>query len=126
MGVRMTAQKPEKTGTVQGIKRDAKGRIVKGVSGNPKGKPVGLKNRFTIANLQALDDAVKQFGGFGVKNFWQGVLELSVKLAKKGNVGLLCKVLDKMVANKTLGEGSDETPEQLPFTVRTFAPASRN
>lgn len=38
---------PEKTGENQGI-RDEKGRFIEGVSGNPKGKPLGTKNKFSF------------------------------------------------------------------------------
>lgn len=50
-------QKPENTGEIQGI-RDEKGKFVKGVSGNPLGKPAGAKNKFSpVAKIQEIWEA---------------------------------------------------------------------
>lgn len=106
------APKPEKTGKKLEVPRDAKGRIPKGISGNPKGRPKGAKTKFTLENLKSLDDAVKNFHWDKGESFWEGALRLSVKLAKKGNSLLMCKLIDKLLASKTSAElnNSDESP----------------
>jgi len=48
---------PENTGELQEI-RDEKGKFVKGVSGNPLGKPAGARNKFSpVAKIQEIWEA---------------------------------------------------------------------
>lgn len=56
---------PENTGEIQGLRND-RGQYIKGVSGNPSGKPYGAKNRFSpITKIQEIwENNPEEFNDF--------------------------------------------------------------
>lgn len=92
-------------------KRDEKGRFLKGVSGNPGGNPYARKNALT-----EIAEAVDEFREQNGMSYWKAATLLALKLAKEdGNTTLLCKILDKFVANKIEIELPEEIKQTLPI-----------
>jgi hypothetical protein len=60
------------------VRRNAKGQFLPGSVPNPKGRPPGARDRFTVIN-----EAVQRvFGGLGSAGFWEHL----AKLAKAGDL----------------------------------------
>ena len=85
--------------------RDARGRFVKGVSGNPQGKAVGTRNRATLLREsidEALLDEITEGGEF-IK-----VLEAVLRKAKEGDIQAAKLILKDIAAlrdDKSKGSG---------------------
>lgn len=88
---------PNKEGLKHAIKRDAKGRFPKGVTGNPKGY-TGPKQ---LTAQQFIDSLYKVHGVAAVDK----VLKLAIRLAGEGNTTLLCKIMDKILPSKIENKG---------------------
>jgi len=93
--------------------RENNGRFVKGKSGNPKGRPLGAKNRITKAKqeLEALlrEDIVRPKD---IRDVWNALLDE----AKAGNVSAAKIILDKTISQATGSD--DEVKEGGGFTIK--------
>lgn len=88
----MSEQEP---GSTTDVTRDKDGRFVKGVSGNPVGRPEGKKN--TITNLkQDLEIAIRQHLTVDMVT---DIIDSMVTEARNGSVGAAKLLLDKAVSN---------------------------
>lgn len=93
--------------------RDEQGRFVKGVSGNPNGRPKGRKNVITGLK-QDLEIAVRE----AVKPAQiHAVVSKMVELALEGNVGAGKLILDKVLSNAKEGEDEKETSGGLKIVI---------
>lgn len=81
-------------------KRDAKGRFLPGLSGNPGGCPQG-KNKALLDIQNAILEFEKEKG----ISYWKAATLIAMKLANEGNANLLGKILDKFVPSKLQAEG---------------------
>lgn len=86
------------------LARNDDGTFVKGVSGNPAGRPKGAKNHI-IELKQALEVAVRQ--NMSSEDI-TAIVDSMVKKAKAGNVGAAKLILDKAVSNAKTEEDSAE------------------
>ena len=59
----LSGQNPEITGNIQ-VDRDEKGRFIEGVSGNPAGKPKGIRHLSTM-----LEEAIKRVAEGGTESY---------------------------------------------------------
>jgi hypothetical protein len=87
---------PAKTGPAQTITRRNLGRWVKGVSGNPKGRPKGSRNRATIIREALQEATLRQ-----VTEKIPEVLDKAIELALEGNEQMIrMLVKDVIIAPK--------------------------
>ena len=82
--------------------RDAKGRFLPGVSGNPGGS-IG-KNKCA----RDIQDAIEEFEREKGISYWKAATLIAMRLADKGNTTLLGKILDKFVGSKVEIEGIEQ------------------
>lgn len=95
------------------IVRDALGRFPKGVSGCPQGPGKGYHK----APFKEMQEAVEEFKNEHGMSYWKAATIIAMKLAKRGNTTLLCKILDKFIPTK-MEHTIEEVPEVLPFVIR--------
>jgi len=95
------------------ILRDPGGKFVKGVSGNPNGRPRGKKN--LITNLkQDLEIAVREnMSPERVK----AVVDAMFQAALEGNVGAGKLILDKVLSNAREAEDEKDTSTGLKIII---------
>ena len=102
---------PKKRGRPKGSKtkkapqkeviRDEQGRFPKGVSGNPKGRPLGAKNRIVKAK-QELEVLLREdiVNAEQIRTIWLSM----VAEAQNGNVSAAKLILDKVMSNAKVDE----------------------
>lgn len=87
------------------VTRDSKGRFVKGYSGNPAGKPKGVKNRATLIR-EVMDAGMADM----LHSEFIQVMEKAISLAKQGNTQmikmLLVDIAKAMPKDNEEGKGS--------------------
>lgn len=93
--------------------RDKKGRFVPGATGNPKGRPLGAKNRIVQAK-QDLETLLREdvLNVDDIREVWQAM----VREAKDGNVSAGKLILDKTISQATTSE--DVSQEGGGITIR--------
>lgn len=92
--------------------RSPSGQFVKGVSGNPKGRPKGIKNRITELKEEVEVVVRETVTPERIRN----VFEAMYNEALAGNVQAGKLILDKFITNaKEAKEGGEEAPE---ITIR--------
>jgi hypothetical protein len=79
----------EKSGDIQEI-RDGRGRFLKGVSGNPAGKPKGIKHMTTILTEALI--AVAENGG---ESEDIAIVKALIQKAKSGDVSAIREIWDR-------------------------------
>lgn len=98
--------------------RDRTGKFVRGVSGNPNGRPVGSKNR--IAELkQNMELAIREH--MNPKEI-RAIVNAMVKEAKGGNVQAAKLILDKVMTNATGNEEAGETDNRIIIKIENYTP----
>src|SRR5574343_76553 len=79
------------------------GRFMKGVSGNPNGRPKGSKNKITLMKL-ALEGELRT----QMKPHMAQILSVAIAKAKDGDPAMIKLLLDKTLPTTKAGE--DEAP----------------
>ena len=106
----MAASKDRQSKDLVAVK-DAKGKWLKGHSGNPAGRPIGSKNKITLMKL-ALEEAFRDDSFEDVLD----VLRMVVNQAKKGDKSSQRLVWDSAVS-KGMGSADKDVKGQQGFTV---------
>jgi hypothetical protein len=88
------------------ISRDNLGRFVKGVSGNPKGKPIGSRNRINIIK-HAIEEAIIR----DVAEEATLIIEQALMQAKAGDPDMIKFVLGELL--KDVRKGAPDEDEDL-------------
>lgn len=83
------------------IKRN-RGSFVKGVSGNPNGRPKGSKNQVTLAKFALEADLRKQLG-YDMSE----ILAKCIELAKAGDTSMIKLLIDKCISSSRSSDDSD-------------------
>lgn len=88
--------------------QDEKGRFLPGNNANPGGRPKGCAKA-----LRDIEQTIEEFEKEKGISYWKAATLIAMKLADKGNVSLLAKILDKFVGTKVnidaVIEGGGET-----------------
>jgi len=96
--------------------RDNQGRWPKGVSGNPKGRPLGAKNKIT-ALKQDLELAIRE----GLqKNDINAIVVSMIAEAQNGNVAAAKLILDKVLSSAKVDEDVNESGNKIQITIENF------
>ena len=99
---------PEMYGRNKEVVRSPSGQFVKGVSGNPKGRPKGIRNRITELN-EDMELAIREGANPEVV---KSIIASMAAEAMNGNVQAAKLILDKFVPNVRSSENSESvTPE---------------
>jgi hypothetical protein len=94
-------------------RQDEKGRFLPGVRQNPDGPKPGYRQ----SAYKEMDKAIAEYQEEHGCSYWKAAVVMAMQLAQKGNVTLLCKVIDKFCPTK-IEITDDEAPHRLPFSVR--------
>jgi hypothetical protein len=98
--------------------RDESGRFVPGKSGNPKGRPLGAKNRIVKAkqDLEVLlrEDILKPDD---IREVWEAM----VQEAKDGNVSAGKLILDKVVSQANSSEDVEKAGGGFTVVVKNLS-----
>lgn len=86
------SKSPENTGEIQ-VKRDKKGRFIKGESGNLKGKPIGAKSFSTL--MDDLVEKIAKENNLSSLEVWQVLIKRGYSEAKNGNYLFYRDILDR-------------------------------
>lgn len=98
------------------VSKDNLGRFVKGVSGNPNGRPKGSKNRATIMRA-FIEEALVRDAAPQVND----LLDVAMKLAKSGDVDMLKLLLgDFLRATNSKAAAESEAALDDPTQGRTI------
>lgn len=98
--------------------RTSDGRFVKGVSGNPNGRPLGAKSRITRLKM-TMEEALRQ--GLNPKDF-QAIIDAMVSEAKAGNVQAAKLVLDKVMSNARTDDEAGDGDNRITIRIENFTP----
>lgn len=101
------------------VTRDNLGRFVKGLSGNPKGKPKGIKNRLTLLRMALEESALR-----GTADKLPEMMTKAVEMATDGDKDLL-KLFMKEVLNASKSQRREEDTEEkgkttIKVTINNF------
>lgn len=100
-------RKTKKKAVAKAENRNIDGTFKKGVSGNPAGRPKGLKNQITSLKGE-LEVALRE----NIKPTQiAAVINKMVELALEGNVGAGKLILDKVLSNAKEGEDEKDTSQ---------------
>ena len=89
-----------------------KTRWVKGVSGNPKGRPKGKKTRLTL-----LREAVLQNAETLVLSEWEELVKTTIELAKQGDSTCIKILWDRVIPAKRAVEDKDGKEDRLNINI---------
>lgn len=85
------------------VTRDDKGRFVKGYSGNPAGKPKGVKHRATLIK-ETMDAAMADM----LHEEFIEVMEVAIREAKKGDKQMIKLLLGDFLAEVRKAQGDEK------------------
>ncbi len=107
------------------IERNNLGQFVKGVGGNPAGRPKGSKNR-TVIMKQAMEEALTR----ELSDDFMNILQTAITMAKAGDKDMIKLVLNdfmKEVRRADTGEGDDGGPKTIEISIsQYFGPEGKN
>jgi len=116
----MTIKKEEivkADGSKEIIHRNNLGKFVKGVSGNPNGRPKGSKNRTAIIK-QAMEEALTRHSA---ENF-NAIVDQAVEMAKAGDKDMIKFILGDVLKETRRQESEDEESKKIGAINITFSP----
>lgn len=99
------------------VTRDNLGKFVKGVSGNPKGKPKGSKARTTIIK-QAMEEALTRDAA---ENF-TAIVDQAIEMAKSGDKDMIKFVLGDVLKEARRADTDEEESRKIGNIQITFSP----
>ena len=94
--------------------RNNKGQFVKGVSGNPNGRPLGVKNRIVRQKLE-LEAAVREH--VSPKQIRQ-LIQVMMAEALEGNTAAGKYILDKFISNASVEDEKDAAENGIQVVVK--------
>lgn len=96
------------------VVRDKGGKFVKGTTGNPKGRPLGAKNRIVRAK-QELEVLLREdiVNAEQIRGIWLSM----VAEAQNGNVSAAKLVLDKVMSNSKVDEDVSQEGSQITIKI---------
>jgi len=96
------------------VVRDKGGRFVKGATGNPKGRPLGAKNRIVKAK-QELELLLREeiVNADQIRGIWLSM----VAEAQNGNVTAAKLILDKVMSNSKVDEDVGQDGNQITIKI---------
>lgn len=100
------------------ITRDSLGKFIKGVSGNPKGRSVGSKNRVVLMK-QAMEEALTR----DLAEDFKAILAEAITQAKDGDKDMIKFLLGdvlKEVRRADGGEGDDGGPKRIEVSISQY------
>ena len=103
------------------ISRGNLGHFIKGVSGNPKGRPKGSKSR-TIIMKQAMEEALTRDAA---KNFSE-IVNQAIEMAKAGDKDMIKFVLGDVLKEARRADPDEEESRKIGKIEITFAPFTGN
>lgn len=96
------------------------GRFVKGVSGNPRGRPPGTKNRI-VKMKQEMEEAIRtHMHPAEIKE----IVSAMVSEAKNGNVAAAKLILDKVMSNANISEDVGDSDNRIVIKIENFTPGA--
>lgn len=90
---------------VSQVTRTSLGTFVKGVSGNPAGRPVGAKSRSTHIRA-ALEEALLR----GVTEDFQAIVDQAIQMAKNGNEAMIRLLLGDLLKSARGADSDEDDP----------------
>jgi hypothetical protein len=102
------------------IVRD-KGKFVKGVSGNPKGRVKGSRNHITVMRLET-EEALRDFLQPKAKK----ILAKAVSMALEGNEKMLAVLLDKMLSTLRNEDVGEMAPTEVKVQINNLTSTHRD
>lgn len=98
------------------VVRSPDGKFVKGVSGNPKGRPKGKRNRITELN-EDMELAIREGANPEVV---KSIIASMAAEAMNGNVQAAKLILDKFVPNVRSSEASEATMPEIVIKIENL------
>jgi len=100
--------------------RDNGGRFVKGSTGNPRGRPLGAKNRI-VRMKQEMEAAIREHMHPAEI---RAIVQAMVDEAKGGNVAAAKLILDKVMSNANISEDAGETDNRIVIKIENYTPGN--
>lgn len=104
----------------QQITRTNLGRFVKGVSGNPKGKPKGAKSRTTLLRLAIEEMMLRETSGSMPE-----IVAKALEMAKEGNTAVIKLLLGDVLKAARIQDrpedDEDKTKTTIKVTINNYA-----
>lgn len=100
------------------VTRNKAGQFVKGRSGNPKGRPVGSKNRI-VEMKRSLEVAIREHLDPKQVN---AIVQSMVAEALNGNVSAGKLILDKVMSNASMSEDGGEEQPEIVIKIENLTP----
>lgn len=99
------------------VVRDKGGKFVKGTTGNPKGRPLGAKNRIVKAK-QELELLLREdiVNAEQIRGIWLSM----VAEAQNGNVSAAKLILDKVMSNSKVDEEVSQDGSQITIKIENL------
>lgn len=98
------------------VQRDSKGRFVKGYSGNPAGKPKGIKHRATLIR-EVMDAGMADM----LHEQFIEIMEKAIALAKQGNTQMIKMLLvDIAKAMPKENDGDGKGGKTVEINIRSY------
>lgn len=95
-------------GSKELIHRDSLGKFVKGVSGNPKGKPKGSKSRTTIIK-QAMEEALTR----DAAEAFNDIVDQAISMARAGDKDMIKFVLGDILKEARRADPDEEENKKI-------------
>lgn len=97
----------------QQITRDNLGKFVKGVSGNPKGKPKGAKSRTTLLRLAIEEMTLRETAGQMPE-----IVQKALEMAKEGDQAIIKLLLSDLLKSARVQDRAEDDEEKGKTTIK--------